>query len=333
MNKQYLGYLQTEDPLYDYLKYDIQPQLTGFCDAPVYSVSRLNGSNAVYLYEERNTGAKIIGKYFYSEREKNRRIAAQHLEKEYERLETVRGFGFDKPPFYVARPLGKNPELGELLTVECCEGELLSGVISRAIFERDDALLFDRLSLLAYFLAELHNRTAVDLRADFDQACLYMNQVIRQCSVLEKEEAEAFRSFCRIWHDRPEMWEDCQVLVHGDATPENFMFSQDDTLETFDLERCMYADRIFDVGRIAGELKHFFLMNAGDEFAAEPFIGHFLWEYATRFPDRKSAFYSVTRRVPFYMGVTLLRIARNFWIDRAHRRRLVDEAYKCFQED
>ncbi|MGN1078881.1 MAG: phosphotransferase [Alphaproteobacteria bacterium] len=334
MSRNYLGYLQTEDPLYDYLKYDIQPQLTGFYDDPAYCVYRLNGSNAVYLYEEKNTGAKIIGKYFYSEREKNRQTAAGHLEKEYDRLETMRGFGFDRPPFYVARPLGKNPDLGELLTVECCEGELLSSVISRAIFEKNNDLLFDRLSLLAYFFAELHNRTAVDAYVDFEPVCDYMNRVIRQCSVLlEKEEAEEFRSFCRLWHDRPEMWEDCQVLVHGDATPENFMFSQDDTLETFDLERCTYADRIFDVGRIAGELKHFFLMNIGDKFAAEPFIGHFLWEYATHFPDRESAFYSITRRVPFYMGVTLLRIARNFWIDRDYRRRLINEAKKCFQEE
>lgn len=74
-------------------------------------------------------------------------------------------------------------------------------------------------------------------------------------------------------------------------------------------------------------------MNIGDKFAAEPFIGHFLWEYATHFPDRESAFYSITRRVPFYMGVTLLRIARNFWIDRDYRRRLINEARKCFQEE
>ena len=95
----------------------------------------------------------------------------------------------------------------------------------------------------------------------------------------------------------------------------------------------MYTDRVFDVGRIAGELKHFFLMNFPDTFAAEPFIGHFLWEYATHFPDREKAFESVTRRVPFYMGLTLLRIARNFWIDRDYRLQLIGEARKCFQED
>lgn len=335
MGRKYLGLLQNQDPLYDYLKYDIQPQLTGYCDQPVYLVYGLNGSNAVYLYEERNTQTKIIGKYFYSEREDNRETAAQHLEKEYDRLETLREFGFDHDPLYVAKPLGKNSDLGELLTVECCEGELLSSVISRAIFEKNDSLLFDRLGLLAYFFAELHNRTAlIETNVDFDPVCDYMKRVIRQCSsLMNKEECDEFKNFCSTWHDRPEMWEDCQVLVHGDATPENFLFSENGSLKTFDLERCTYADRIFDIGRIAGELKHFFLMNIGDKFAAEPFIGHFLWEYATHFPDREAAFYAITRRVPFYMGVTLLRIARNFWIDRDYRRRLIFEAGKCFQEE
>lgn len=335
MGKKYLGLLQNEDPLYDYLKYDIQPQLTDFCDFPVYQVYRLNASNAVFLYEEKSTHIKIIGKYFYSEREENRQIAARRLQKEYDSLQTVRDFGFDQPPLYVAKPLGKNSDLGELLMVECCEGELLSSVISRAIFEKNNDLLFDRLSLLAFFFAELHNRTAViEKDVDFDPICNYMKRVIRQCDdLLNKEDIELFRSFCRNWHDRAEMWEDCRVLVHGDATPENFMFSQDGSVKTFDLERCTYADRIFDIGRIAGELKHFFLMNAGNKFAAEPFIGHFLWEYATHFPDREETFESITRRVPFYMGLTLLRIARNFWIDRDYRRRLITEAKTCFQEE
>ena len=51
---------------------------------------------------------------------------------------------------------------------------------------------------------------------------------------------------------------------------------------------------------------------------AEPFIGHF--------PDRQRAFASITRRVPFYMGVTLLRIARNSWFNNDYRRILIDEA-------
>jgi hypothetical protein len=80
------------------------------------------------------------------------------------------------------------------------------------------------------------------------------------------------------------------------------------------------------VGRLSGELKHFFMQVTGDRWAAEPFIGHFLWEYCGHFPDRQDAFRSVTRRLPFYLGITLLRIARNSWIDWDYRRQLLEEA-------
>jgi hypothetical protein len=63
------------------------------------------------------------------------------------------------------------------------------------------------------------------------------------------------------------------------------------------------AGRVFDVGQVAGEIKHFFMQHTGTS-RAEPFISHFVWEYARHFPGRDSAFASITRRVPFYMGLT-----------------------------
>ena len=70
---------------------------------------------------------------------------------------------------------------------------------------------------------------------------------------------------------------------------------------------------------------------AGDKWLAEPFIGHFLWEYACHFPDRDKAFAAITRRVPFYSGLTLLRIARNTWIGDKYSRQLLDEARKTLR--
>jgi len=87
-----------------------------------------------------------------------------------------------------------------------------------------------------------------------------------------------------------------------------------------------HADRAFDLGRIAGELQHYFLQANRNKAAAEPFIGHFLWEYACHFPDRGRAFHSITGRLPFQMALTLLRIARNAWVSAGHRGRLVEEA-------
>ena len=332
MTGEYLGYVETDDPLFDYLKYDIQPQVADFCDDPAYRVYRLHASNAVYLYEEETTGAKFIGKYFFSEREENAGNAERRLDREFGRLEEVRGYGFDRAPLYVAKPLGRNEELGDLLVVEYCDGELLSSIISRAINEHNETALYDCLGLLAYFFAELHNRTAIDAPADFGEACDYMDRVIEQDeSLLTDGEADVLYALRDQWRDKTEMGEDCQVLIHGDATPANFIFGDFDVVKTFDLERCQYADRASDIGRMAGELKHFFMLAQNDGLAAEPFIDHFLREYAARFPDAEAAFNAVTKRVPFYMGTTLLRIGRNFWIDRDYRRRLIDEAEKCLQ--
>ncbi len=91
------------------------------------------------------------------------------------------------------------------------------------------------------------------------------------------------------------------------------------------------ADRVFDLGRVVGELQHFFMQQAGDKWLAEPFIGHFLWEYACHFPDRDAAFAAITQRTPFYAGLTLLRIARNNWIDENYSRQLRDEARKTLR--
>jgi aminoglycoside phosphotransferase (APT) family kinase protein len=152
--------------------------------------------------------------------------------------------------------------------------------------------------------------------------------VIKAISVNEVAEWYGLRDQ---WRSLPKMWQDQQVYVHGDATPENFMFGSGLDVMTFDLERSKRADRVFDTGRIAGELKHFFMWATGNKYAAEPFIGHFLWEYACHFPDRNSAFASITGRTPFYMGLTLLRIARNSWVDHDHRHQLISEARACLR--
>jgi aminoglycoside phosphotransferase (APT) family kinase protein len=116
------------------------------------------------------------------------------------------------------------------------------------------------------------------------------------------------------------------VWLHGDATPANFLFGGGLDVAAIDLERMKRGDRMFDVGRVAGELQHAFMEGSGDRHRAEPFIGHFLWEYSCHFPDRERTFESITRRAPYYMAMNLLRIARNGYISRRHGGRLVHQA-------
>ena len=334
MNGTYIGRLSEHDPLHDYLQHDIQPQINAASGNSTYRVFKLNASNDVYLYEDRNTGSRVIGKFFLSARKTDAVKAASRLTREFDNLCMMRNSGQTGYPHHVVKPLGRNYSMTALLVTEYCDGELLSEAILEAIRTGEHGNLYHKLTALAYFLASFHNRTANGMGVEFNEDCDYMDRLVIKLfenRTIGRGEARELYWLRDQWRNQSRMWEDQKVLVHGDATPENFRFGVGLKVMAFDLERTRYADRVFDTGRIAGELKHFFMRATGNKNAAEPFIGHFLWEYACHFPNRDSAFQSITGRTPFYMGITLLRIARNSWVEPEHRHRLISEAKECLR--
>ena len=326
---QYLGHLQHKDPLFEYLKWDIFPQV-GCSAKNGVRVFKTSGSNDVYIYEDRETNRKVVGKFFYSPRHDNWDHAGRLLDREYRNIELFRSFL--SGCHYAAKALGRNDSLNRLLVVEYCYGEPLDTIIMRSINNHDDGLLFDKLRTLAYFLAEVHNRSASYERVDFNQSCHYFDCIIGNLRHWISEwDVKYLYYLLSHWQNFPQMWSDCNVLVHGDATPSNFFFGDGNHVITFDLERVKWTDRVFDVGRLCGELQHFFMRTTGNKFLAEPFIGHFLWEYSCHFPDRERTFETLVQRVPFYMGTTLLRIARNDYLDMQYRWQLVREGMNCLR--
>ena len=91
-----------------------------------------------------------------------------------------------------------------------------------------------------------------------------------------------------------------------------------------------WADWCWDLGFIAAELKHHFMWRAGNGQLAEPFIGHFLWEYAVDYGD-SNFFHVITRKIPLYIALGLLRIARNLYLDKKYREHLILEAKRCLK--
>ena len=329
MSKHYIGHLPTHDPLHHYLQHDILPQMGQNGYPANFRVFRMRGSNEVYCYEERHSLVQIVGKFFASNGNSHLESANQRMEQEFHNLHLLRSYGLAGHPHYVVRPLGYNSWLNGLLVEEYCSGQSLSSVITAAISHGQQDELFAKLTALAYFLATLHNRTANGYGVDFNQDCAYLDRLVHKLhkkQFISWDEVNELYWLRDRWREQPRMWEDQQVLVHGDATPSNFLFGYGLGVIAIDLERMKRADRVFDIGRITGELQHFFLQATGNKYAAEPFIGHFLWEYACHFPDRYSAFRSITGRVAFQMGLTLLRIARNSWVNHYYRRRLIEEA-------
>ena len=325
----YLGHLPKQDQLYQYLRYDILPQVGINGSAPDFRVYRIPASNHVYLYEDSRSHTRFIGKFFNGVQGRSAESAFYRMEREFNNLTYLRSIGAAGDPHYVTRPLGHNADLDCVLVEEFCYGAPLADFILGAIHAGKRDALFQKLTALAWFLASMHNRTANGIGVDFNRDCVYFDRIMEQLQgwgKMDWAEAEEFYRFKDRWREQGCMWEDQQVLVHGDVTPSNILFGNGPWVIAIDLERMKAADRVFDVGRLAAEIKHFFMQYAGNKALAEPFIGHFLWEYAGHFPDRQSAFNAITHRLPFYMGVNLLRIARNTWITAKYRRQLIDEA-------
>lgn len=330
----YLGHLSPSDPLQDYLRDAILPQLVAVRREPRWRIYRVSAQSDVYLYEDKWSEVRVVGKFYAHARGLNGSNAPQSAANEYRNLDSLRSLGFTGPPDGVVRPLGVNRLLGDLLVVEHMAGEQLDTVIEGAVRQGRGDRLYARLTGLARFLARLHNHTAGPERVDFGRTLAYFERVLAYLETQElvsQRRLARFREFGQDYAAFPELSQDVQVCVHGDATPSNFLFGRGQDVWAIDLERMHRDDRLYDVGRLCGELKHCLLRLTGDPWRSEPFIGHFLWEYAGHFPDRRRAFDAITARLPFYLGLTLLRIARNRWLDADYRRRLVQEARKIFK--
>lgn len=121
----------------------------------------------------------------------------------------------------------------------------------------DDAHLFWRLKALAYYLATQHDRTANGRTVDFDTDCAHFTQLVSRLGskrLIGSWDVDELLWLQELWHDRTAMWQDRQVWLHGDATPANFLFGSGLDVAAIDLERTKRGDRMFDVGRVAGEI-------------------------------------------------------------------------------
>ena len=334
MNGKYVGYVAGEDPLHGFLSTIMRDRLQVREPELAFRAFRLSGSNEVYRYEEKFSGANVICKFYGTRFATDLDKAYWMARQEYEGLKRLRRYNLVGSPHHVIRPLGLSRDINGVLAVEYYSGEEFSHAIARATQHQDDTHLYWRLKSLAYFLATQHNRTANGATVDFDPDCRYFGTItgkLRESRRIGQRDIDELCGLRDRWRELPRMWQDRQVWLHGDATPANFLFGHGMDVAAIDLERTRRGDRLFDVGRVAGELQHAFMRDCGDWRSAEPFIGHFLWEYSSHFPDREQTFESITARTPYYMALNLLRIARNGYVSQDYRGRLVKQAKRLLR--
>lgn len=326
MSNLYLGRLDPGDPLYEILLSNVCPDVK----APLFHVDRM-ASGKVYKYTEEKTRTAIVGKFFKMDDKQDRIL---RIKSEYDNLMKIRNYGFDAFPNYIVRPISREDRIGLALIEDFVSGKDLDYYFKKAIYEGDNETLKDRLSRLASFLYALHAKTENGNNVNLDFVSAYFQKLVNKLynqSVISDYDREAYFRWMDKWLDRPLLQKAKEAIVHGDATPTNFIFTENGGVVAIDLERMKNSDMAFDVSMICAEIKHAFFWRTGNPFKAEPFIKHFLKKYSGHFPEPKKEFSRITLKNPFYMALTELRIARNNYLDWNYRKRLAYEAMECLK--
>ena len=323
------------DPLYHHLARVGLPALGVEIGRPEFeSVCLSNGQKAVYLYRERTSNTHLVGKFFGARQLQPEIKLKASLNREFANLIAIRKIGFYEPPRRVVRPISKDENINCVLVEEFVRGRDLDYYIRKAVHTGKNHRLMKKLETLAHFFARLHRLSLGKSRVDVHAICIDFKSMIESLAwegTIPPTRASAFHRLCDQWEQNLGVSQERDVLVHGDATPTNFIFHPDDGVTAIDLERMRRCDRTYDLGLIASELKHHFAWRMLRADAAEPYISHFFKAYCDHFEDPEPIFDQVAERNRFFMALGELRIAQNRYMQKEHRRWLTEEAFRCLQ--
>jgi Ser/Thr protein kinase RdoA (MazF antagonist) len=290
---------------------------------------RLPSSRPVYRFIFGGNGYAVVGKFFGAGPPASPQDLG--LVQEYDNYRRAAALGLTNGGRVLPRLLGRLPELRLGLLLEAIPGPDLDTLLHRACLQHDLAPLSQALENLADLLAFFHSRPLPETPVSDLEALAYLDKVLLQLGglgLLTPADEAALAEERIVWADRLAQFPDRQVLVHGDATPTNFLFPDGRAL-ALDLERLRNADRLWDLSWVAGELKHAWAWRTGRPEAAEGAIGHFFSAYLAAQPGNRDRAARLYRLNPFYMALAELRIARNAYLAWDYRRWLVAEARRC----
>ena len=323
-----------DHPLYDYLSNTAATDEGVSSSAPLFELSPLDHAGSVFACRDLHSSARIVCKFFSARSNLPAGEPLHLMDYEFRALTSVRSVGFEQSPFRVVRPLGKRESLGCLLAEEYIAGKDLDHFIALAAHFGGTEELMGKLDLLAHFFASLHGSTVRCRPHNFYRTCRDFRALVRSLSTVDGipgDELCELRHLCDKWENRSEMWIDGSSLVHGDATPTNFIFDSPGSVTAIDFERSHIGDPTHDLGLLVAELKHHFALRIHQAVAAEPFISRFLRCYGSHAGLGEAGFRGLTFRSRFYMAMGELRIARNPWLPLGHRLWLICEACRCLR--
>ena len=338
MSGEYIGVLSTNDLLYDLLADEIVDRVLGFgvC-RPVFDVYRLDSSSTVFRYADRRTFVNLVGKFYgnkwlHGRQTGETELRAMLMQREFDNLQRLRALGLDHYPHRVVRPLGVSVPINCVLVEDFASGPDLNFYIREATHYGKGDELRSRLTDVAWFLADMHNRSETNELVNDALALAYLDKVIGQLAywdIISAHQRQRLACLRKRWAASRILGIGQQVLIHGDANPTNFRFSGEHGVTIIDLERLQPGDRAADLGCVVAELKHLFWWYSHDSWASEQYIQHLYATYTSYLHEGAEDFAALITRGRFYMGCYELHIGLNAWLDLGYRRRLIENAEEC----
>lgn len=325
-----IGQLQEDDPLYGFLATEV---LRIGIARPIFDVYALNNSSVAYRYQLRSSELSVVGKFYGNKwingcQNGHYQLRAELMRREFANLATVSALGLDEP----VRPLAMNAEISYVLFEEFAPGISLYDLIRNALERGETDVLFVALDHTAHFLAKLHNRLHVNSLFNPNDDLAHLRRVaddLVRWRIIDAGERTVLLDLCRSWDAYFPLRPASAVLIHGDATPLHFLFDADHRVKVVDWERLQAGDRAMDLGYLAAEIKHVCTLHANAPRAGEPYISHIYHRYTHYADGQAGPFEALTDRGRFYMGLCLLQMCRNDWLELDYRRHLLLEAKSC----
>jgi aminoglycoside phosphotransferase len=293
-------------------------------------VERLRASRPVFRFSVQGDGAGLVGKFYRDEVPTTPQDRS--LTQEYRNYQAAPGWGL-KAAGLIPRLVGQSPGLRLGLLLEAIPGPDLDHYLLAAAYGQGKETCLQKVGQLAELLAFFHTRPLTPLPAASEPVLAYFQKLRGQLHaqrIITPEEVAGLAEEAQAWEALLQEYPDRQVLLHGDATPTNFLFP-DGRVVALDLERLRPGDRLFDLSWVAGELRHAWGWRGRDFGESEAVIQHFFRSYLDALPGDAL----LTRRIydlnPLYMALAELRIARNAYLSREYRRALVAEAQRCLK--
>lgn len=274
-------------------------------------VYKNNASHTVCKYHFKGEHLSVIAKFFA---EPKGRLKDYNPHKgmmnEYRNLEKAASI------INVAKPLAINEKFNCVLVTEYIPGKSLSWYVAH------EEKLYERLAAVAHMLLRLHENT----KSSYNKENEFRNyhEVLGHLK-LEHDTRENFNKLLGEWWYSPWLDREHGCMIHRDVNLSNYVFCKGEPYALDFESSWLHAHPVRDLGILTAELKNEFELNKGGGWKAEPYIGNFLWEYSR---DEKD-FANITRVLPFFMSIGLLRCARIH--HGSHRDYLIKEARECLK--